>query len=672
MAMVFGFRFLLISHLLLLSVRYGNARHVKCPRSFNCRELGSLQFPFTKPELPDCGLMVVHNCDDSNPNSNRTIELEKNGRPFLELNGVYPQQNMITVFDQDLHYRLQSTGSCDAFKNHISIPANSPLISFDIKYNITVFKCHHNLTVSTPAGFIKHPCANFDIYHYSLLRDLQPDQKSNFSSCSTLVLPKKDLADSTDLQSFLSAQMTLDVRLSEACDKCHNSRGQCQPDRNKNFFCIEAARDRSKIWKLAVGLGLGLFIGLLGILIICWILARHYKRKDSSSNVHLQLTSNNTIDPYSNTDPERGRTYLGVPLFSYKELEKATNNFDHSRELGNGGFGSVYYGKLQDGREVAVKRLYDHNYRRVEQFMNEIETLTRLRHQNLVSLYGCTSCLSRELLLVYEYIPNKTVSCHLHGELANSGLLPWPVRIKIAIETATVLAFLHASDTVHRDVKTNNILLDNNFSVKVADFGLSRLFPDDVTHVSTAPQGTPGYVDPDYHHCYQLTSKSDVYSFGVVLIELISSMPAVDMSRPRDEINLANLAINKIQKSAIGELVDPFLGFESDKDVRRMIVSVAELAFQCLQRDRELRPSMEEVLEILKRIECGNDEFDHLEEVDSHRAVSIPHSGPIRPLSPPSPDCVKTGLLKSSKSLSSPKAVTDKWHSESTTTHGSV
>ena len=153
-------------------------------------------------------------------------------------------------------------------------------------------------------------------------------------------------------------------------------------------------------------------------------------------------------------------------------------------------------GYLVDGRVVAVKRLYNNSYRRVEQFVNEAAILARLRHPNLVMFYGCTSKESRELLLVYEFVQNGTVADHLHGHRAAEHALPWPLRLNIAIESAAALTYLHAIEPpiVHRDVKTNNILLDTDFHVKVADFGLSRLFPLDATHVSTAPQGTPGYV----------------------------------------------------------------------------------------------------------------------------------------------------------------------------------
>ncbi|XWS75496.1 hypothetical protein CRYUN_Cryun01aG0094000 [Craigia yunnanensis] len=307
--------------------------------------------------------------------------------------------------------------------------------------------------------------------------------------------------------------------------------------------------------------------------------------------------------PTSKYDLERRSTYFGAHVFRYEELEEATENFNPSKKLGEGGFGTVYYGVLNDGRVVAVKRLYESNFKRVDQYMNEIAILTRIRHPNLVTLYGCTSRRSRELLLVYEYIPNGTVADHLHGQLSKSGLLTWPVRLSIAVETANALAYLHATDIVHRDVKTNNILLDKNFHVKVADFGLSRLFPNDVTHISTAPQGTPGYVDPEYYQCYQLTEKSDVYSFGVVLIELISAKQAVDTKRHRHDINLGNMAVSRIQNHELHELVDPSLGFEKDYSVKRMMTAVSELAFRCLQEERDMRPSMEEVLETLREIQ---------------------------------------------------------------------
>jgi len=204
--------------------------------------------------------------------------------------------------------------------------------------------------------------------------------------------------------------------------------------------------------------------------------------------------------------------------------------------------------------------------------------------------------------------------------------------MKIAVQTASALAYLHASDIIHRDVKTSNILLDNEFDAKVTDFGLSKLFPDDVTHISTAPRGTPGYVDPDYRLCHQLTTKSDVYSFGVVLVELISSLKPVDMNRNREDIKLANLAIRKIQMGTFFEMVDPSLGFESDEKLKVMIGSVAELAFQCLQEEKELRPSMGEVLEVLERIHSGRDEAGKLEGIVVHGGTRASQSYAHPPL----------------------------------------
>ncbi|XP_039163839.1 LEAF RUST 10 DISEASE-RESISTANCE LOCUS RECEPTOR-LIKE PROTEIN KINASE-like 1.1 isoform X2 [Eucalyptus grandis] len=450
----------------------------------------------------------------------------------------------------------------------------------------------------------------------------------------------------------------------ETCTGCQESGGRCGRSRDTDFVCYcpngtnhplicnSGGGKGSLRWKIGLGIG----IGSLAIILLSYMI--YLKKKNASLKSRLR---NSTSDPQSNSDMEECNVYFEVPIFNSTELEEATNNFAASNELGDGGFGTVYYGKIRDGREVAVKRLYERNYRRVKQFMNEVAILTRLQHKNLVSLYGCTSRHSREFLLVYEYISNGTVADHIHGQRANSSTtLPWQIRMGIAIETATALAYLHASDIVHRDVKTNDILLDKNFGVKVADFGLSRLFSNDVSHISTAPQGTPGYVDPEYHRCYQLTEKSDVYSFGVVLIELVSSKPAVDISRERHEINLADFAINKIQKCAFGEMIDPNLGFESDSEINRMMTSVAELAFLCLQQDKEMRPPMDEVLEELKAIACNENTADIFAYADEGEGV----------LAPSSPDYDNSQLLKNMQLTHSPVSVTQKWGSSGSSAPG--
>ncbi|CAI0450983.1 unnamed protein product [Linum tenue] len=434
------------------------------------------------------------------------------------------------------------------------------------------------------------------------------------------------------------------------CATCQASGGQCGSNEGSfTCFCMDRPYDsecsrgapgpaaaqterKSNKTTVAIGASAGAVAVLAGISLCFWLFVRQRRIKKAAQIMSKDLSTppssatkgrttpttnySMTTSSYNTTTTGSGSvrggggsTYFGVQVFSFDELEEATENFDRSKELGDGGFGTVYYGLLYDGRAVAVKRLYENNMRRAEQFMNEIEILAKLRHKNLVTLYGCTSRHSRELLLVYEYISNGTVADHLHGSRhsPDSDLSAWRVRMNIAIETADALAFLHASDVIHRDVKTTNILLDDDFHVKVADFGLSRLFPTHVTHVSTAPQGTPGYVDPEYYQCYQLTDKSDVYSFGVVLMELVTSLQAVDTCRHRHDINLANMAVSRIQNQQLEEMVDACLGFDKDYAVRRMVTSVAALAFRCLQQEREMRPSMNEVLATLRRIEREND-----------------------------------------------------------------
>ncbi|GLT58211.1 hypothetical protein SLA2020_311230 [Shorea laevis] len=633
---------------------------------FNCSNSTALVFPFTEKGRPECGLFLIDGCHERV----QKIQLEKGGGRWYTLEGISQPGNIITIHDDVL---LQSP-DCKFFVNlplsnftNISWPKEK---NYDIFFyfisTVAILNCSKSLPKSAiPEDFtyINGSCNNCSVY-YRIYDGLVRDTKFSTvpSNCSLAIDSpnKKPPSNTEDHFKPLIAKLSLVFEIIHHPGPDPDPCLGCGRVNECPSFCTKNGKGNTKLgWKL--GVGSTIFLIILSILIIK---LRAYKQNYGSSN----FTRGNTSSNLSRTsDLEGSDVYLGVgvPLFSYGELEEATNIFDHKKELGNGGFGTVYHGKLKDGREVAIKRLYDHNYKRVEQFKNEVQILARLRHQNLVSLYGCTSRHSRELLLVYEFIPNGTVADHIHGDQAKPGSFPWSVRMSIAIETATALAYLHASGIIHRDVKSNNILLDNNFCVKVADFGLSRLFPNDVTHISTAPQGTPGYVDPDYHQCYQLTEKSDVYSFGVVLIELISSMPPVDISRHRHEINLANLAINKIQKSAVDELIDPTLGYKSDENIRRMTTSVAELAFKCLKQEKEMRPSMVEVLEELKRIQEPSLD-NYMEKGHLH----IEELNIVQP--PPSPQTSdEASLLKNIRQLSSPTSVTAKWISSCSTPNNS-
>lgn len=200
-------------------------------------------------------------------------------------------------------------------------------------------------------------------------------------------------------------------------------------------------------------------------------------------------------------------------------------------------------------------------------------------------------------------MPNGTLCEHLQRERGDG--IPWETRLTIAHETAQAIAHLHSSidpPIYHRDVKSSNILLDFDFRPKVADFGLSRLGKTEISHISTAPQGTPGYVDPEYHQNFHLSDKSDVYSFGVVLAEIITGLKAIDFTRGPNEVNLAALANDRISKGQLEEIIDPFIALHCDAWTSSSIHKVAELAFRCLSYHRDMRPTMKEVAEELGQI----------------------------------------------------------------------
>jgi serine/threonine protein kinase len=285
-------------------------------------------------------------------------------------------------------------------------------------------------------------------------------------------------------------------------------------------------------------------------------------------------------------------------------MQQATNFFDAELLIGAGGFGKVYRGKLENGKVVAIKVANPESRQGPNEFHNEIELLYGLRHQNLVTLVGCCNEDS-ELILVYNYMANGSLSKHLYG--GDFVPLSWKQRLGICLGAAKGLLYLHtgAKQTIiHRDVKTTNILLDENLVPKVADFGISKKGPLlDKSHVTTNVKGSFGYVDPEYFRTKYLTKKSDVYSFGVVLIEVICGRPALDDTRTTQEMNLALWALSCHKKGTFNELVDPYLIGKVNMD---SLNKVLELAWKCLEERRVNRPPMGYVL-------CQLEEALHLE-----------------------------------------------------------
>ncbi|KAJ0450894.1 putative protein kinase RLK-Pelle-WAK-LRK10L-1 family [Helianthus annuus] len=653
--MILVFLFVFVSPSCLQLIHSSSDKNVStpiCPESFACPSLATFKYPFYNVTDTRCGLIKV-NCISNG------AEIQFGGRPYeiTRYLNYDPSYGALLVWSRTFD-QLVNNNSCEALMNNLTSPSPSPLMyNISIASFINVLKCTKNHTYFEHHNYSMYDkCSDHNFYYNS-----NGTIPSDFPhTCQVVQLTSKNLStqgfDETNIFSLLSGSSFINFNLSPFCYDCQKKGQQCFTDSEDDVQCLDVkkvqpGREASNQKKQGKGRTIKILaiVGAVLILIMSLVIFIIWRRCKSSpfSYVSSKKKSPNFEDI---------NLSCGVSVFSYKELEDATKNFDPSRELGDGGFGAVYYGKLKDGREVAVKKLHEHNYNRVQQFRNEIEILTKLRHPNLVVLYGCTSRQSHELLLVYEYVPNGTVADHLHGEQANPTLLTWPTRMNIAIETASALVYLHASEIIHRDVKTTNILLDHNFGVKVADFGLSRLITNNVAHLSTAPQGTPGYVDPQYHQRYQLTDKSDVYSFGVVLIELISSMVAVDLDRSPDEISLANLALNKIQRSAIDELIDPVLRSDTNPKTMNMITLVAELAFRCLQYDSDMRPSMNEVLDVLMDIQTVG-RIDVYDSIGDFQTVNVP----------PLPETNETNdavvLLKDFRP--SPVSVTYEWQSSS-------
>ncbi|KAL3527092.1 hypothetical protein ACH5RR_011748 [Cinchona calisaya] len=309
--------------------------------------------------------------------------------------------------------------------------------------------------------------------------------------------------------------------------------------------------------------------------------------------------------------PSPGLGGFSKSQFSYEELAGATSGFSQANLLGQGGFGYVHKGVLPDGREVAVKSLKSGSGQGEREFQAEVEIISRVHHRHLVSLVGY--CIAEgQRMLVYEFVPNKTLECHLYGK--GQPVMDWGVRLRIALGSAKGLAYLHEDcypKIIHRDIKAANILLDDKFEAMVADFGLAKLSSDNYTHVSTRVMGTFGYMAPEYASSGKLTEKSDVFSFGVMLLELITGRRPVDLTNNYMEDSLVDwarpLLATAMQDGNYNELVDPRLeGNYVPHEMSRMIACAAA----SIRHSARRRPKMSQIVHALE----GDSSLEDLNE----------------------------------------------------------
>ncbi|RCV20472.1 hypothetical protein SETIT_4G058500v2 [Setaria italica] len=371
---------------------------------------------------------------------------------------------------------------------------------------------------------------------------------------------------------------------SKPCAGCINTRGSyiCPPSRSLNVVA------------LAVGSSIGVVIVVIAI--TCTYLFRERKKLANIKQKYFQQHGGMLL-----LQEIRLKQGIAFSIFTEAELIEATDTFDNKNILGRGGHGTVYKGTLKDGSLIAVKRCISMtSEQQKEEFGKEMLILSQINHKNIVKLLGC--CLEVEVpMLVYEFIPNGTLFQFIHGGNGCHNI-SFSTRLRIALESAVALAYLHSwasPPILHGDVKSSNILLDENYAAKVSDFGASILAPSDESQFVTLVQGTCGYLDPEYMQTSQLTDKSDVYSFGVVLLELLTGKKAFNLGGPENERSLSQRFLCTVKEGRLMDIIDNRIMNENDMG---LLEEVAELARQCLEMVGERRPAMRDVAEKLDRL----------------------------------------------------------------------
>jgi len=365
-----------------------------------------------------------------------------------------------------------------------------------------------------------------------------------------------------------------------------------------NGTSLTPSKDSSKTIPTILGILGGVLLGLA----IC-LFAMRRKLKSAISGRPVPLAQNEgagrPVPPAQNEETHKygSESTLNQKqiLFALEALIESTDNFDESNKLGEGGFGAVYQGNTKDGEKIAVKKLSVRSSQGNAEFMNEVKVLANVRHRNLVKLLGCCA-EGPERLIVYEYLPNKSLHTLLFDPDHKPKLLDWQMRYKIIMGIARGLLYLHEESeppVIHRDIKANNILLDKALNPKISDFGLARLFPEEESHIQTRVAGTYGYMAPEYAMRGQLSVKVDVYSFGVLVLEIVSGRKNSDINFPDEIQSLLEWAWRLYKRGSLPNTIDSTLAETCRQEQALRCIHVALL---CVQGDAGLRPIISNVI----------------------------------------------------------------------------
>ncbi|KAJ3671092.1 hypothetical protein LUZ60_008518 [Juncus effusus] len=358
--------------------------------------------------------------------------------------------------------------------------------------------------------------------------------------------------------------------------------------------------------------------------------AYHMSGDENSGPKQAQISQHNYQYAMVSASP-----LVGLPEFSHlgwghwftlRDLEHASGRFSKENVIGEGGYGIVYRGRLINGTDVAIKKLLNNLGQAEKEFRVEVEAIGHVRHKNLVRLLGyCVEGIHR--ILVYEYVNNGNLEQWLHGAMRQRGVLTWEARMKIVLGIAKALAYLHEAiepKVVHRDIKSSNILIDEDFNGKLSDFGLAKLLGAGKSHITTRVMGTFGYVAPEYANTGLLNEKSDVYSFGVLLLEAVTGRDPVDYGRPPNEVHLVEWLKVMVGSRRAEEVVDPDMEV---KPATRALKRALLVALRCVDPDSEKRPPMGHVVRMLEAEDLPSREDRrsrraHMAEIESKASSS--------------------------------------------------